>query len=333
MTINKRYFGIFQVALLVTLSVFVSGCNINSDEKKINGEKKENLTVNTVAKVEKNEKEKTQCDTTVSSGYCMSLGVLDENLVINGPERNESEISIVKGKIVFPQGAIRSVCIGSWSRKEEAFNPEKSELDGLVKEIENTKVIAKLPEKAFGCMPRIQTKLLFLNSHGEFRTISVTSYGNGYHELCVEKDDSENFSQKVFVKLDSGDKKKRVFLQSYELEKIIKKCISFEKNDDIFEKISKAEISVDEQDVSIRLRDKEIEMLKNYVKTRKKTVDNPCGHDNYFKCTLADGSNFHFSVCLDGESLSTDNQVYTIDNSVSCKICDLLKSIKKRMNK
>ena len=55
-------------------------------------------------------------DTSVSSGYYLSLGVLDENVVFNGAERNESEMAVAGKKVIFPQGGIRSISIKSWSR-------------------------------------------------------------------------------------------------------------------------------------------------------------------------------------------------------------------------
>lgn len=328
---NKKRFGIFRVILLIVLSIFVVGCSRNSAKNMISNEKRNDTTVKTNQKKEQTVKENLECDTSVSSGYYMSLGVLDENFVINGPNRDETEISIVNGKVVFPQGAIRSVSVGSFSRKDEAFNLEKKELDSLIKEIETTKSIVKLPKRVFENMPRIQTKLLYLNSHGEFRTISITSYGEGYHEISVEKDDVENFSKPVKFKVDKGGKKKHVFLQSDEIEKKIKEWISFEKDGECFEKINQAKLFIDEQNTSTQLQDKEIDILKKYVKSRKKTVDTPCGHDNYFKCTLHDGSTFHFSICSDGESLSTDQNIYSIDSSTSSKISDLLKSIRGRI--
>ncbi len=330
MVADKKYCRVIRVVLLLMLTVFVSGCNNNSDSKKINKGNLENKVISSPAKVEQTVKQESECDTTVSSGYCLSLGVLDENLVINGPDRNESEISIMGNKVVFPQGEIRAVCIGSWSRKDTAYNPEKSEIDGLIKELESAKKVRRLPKSVFK-NTRIQTKVLVLNSHGEFRTVCITSYGKGYHELSVEKDDQENFSKAVVIKSDQGDKKKYIFLQSYKIEQVIKKWMMFEKNDNAFEKISKANMSVDEEDVSSWLREEELKRLKKCIKNRKETMDNPCGHDNYFKCTLQDGSIFHFSICSDGESLSTDLQVYTIDNLNSVKIANLLKSIKKRM--
>lgn len=328
MIVNRNISRVLLSVVIFTMIIFSMGCNgrRNNDYDKKSMEKNTRKPPIETEKIKKEES-----DILVSSGYCMALGVLEKNVAINGPERNESEVSILDGHILFPQGAIRSLCIGSWSRKDSSYNIKEAEIDSLIDEIENAKILEKLPEKKIDNISRIRTKVLLLNSHGEFRTVNITSYGKGYHEMFVEKDDEENFSSPVDICSDSGKKKEHLFFKSKEIENAIKKWIMFEKNDNVFEKLNKVNLSVDESDASVQIQDEELEVLVNCIKNKKKTNDNPCGHDYYFECCLQDGSMFHFSLCSDGESLSTDRHVYSIDNSDSKKIYNQLKSINKRM--
>lgn len=327
MITNKKHSRVSLFMFLITTIVLATGCNKNDD---INNGNKKNMSINPTAEQEEVEEKADEYDTGVSSGYYLSLGALDKNVALNGQERNESEVSIVSDKMIFPQGAIRSVCIGSWSRKEKSYNPEQSEVDNLIKEIERAKIVKKLPGSVFGKMSKIQTKLLVLNSHGEFRTVHATTYGKGYHEISVVKDDPDDFSKTVYIKSDKGEKKKHIFLYSNEIEKIIKKWILFEKEQS-FDQISRAALSVDGENSSVQLSKEELDVLKKCLKDRKVASQNtPCGHDCYFVCELQDGNEFHFSVCSDGESLSTDQQVYIIDGSDSKKLFSLLKSIKNK---
>lgn len=316
---NQNNVKVLLLASMLTMSIVMTGCGSKIENSE------ESAKTNKIEKLETTDDSAENIDTTVSSGYWLSLGVLDKNIAINGSNRNEVELSISNDKILFPQGAIRSVCIGSWSRKNQSYRLEQSEVDGLVNEIENTKIIKKLPDSAFENMTRIKTNILILNSHGEFRTVCVTSYGKGYHEITSEKDDKDNYSKNVSIASEQGAKMDRVFLQSNKLENMLKDWISFEKEEKDFVSIKEATMTMDGEKEGKKLSEEEISLLKKCVKEKQKTMNNPCGHDCYFDCVLEDGSYFHFSLCSDGESMSTDKNVYVIDKSKTEKLAKLLK--------
>ena len=173
---NQNIAKVLVLLSMLTTSIVITGCGSKTENSK------ERAKTNIIEQTEKNTEieESTEdsfemTDTTVSSGYCLSLGVLDKNFAINGSNRNEEELAILNDKVLFPQCAIRSICIGGWSRKNQAYRLEQSEVDVLVNEVENAKVIKKLPDSALKNTTRFKTNILILNSHGEFRTVCVTS--------------------------------------------------------------------------------------------------------------------------------------------------------------
>ncbi|MDE6616954.1 MAG: hypothetical protein K2K35_10330, partial [Lachnospiraceae bacterium] len=98
-------------------------------------------------------------DTSVSSGYYLSLGVLDGNVVRNGAGRDEAEVAITGNRVVFPQGGIRSISIKSWSRKEKAYNPAKDEIIQYVDALESAVIVDGVPENVLEGMGKIETHI------------------------------------------------------------------------------------------------------------------------------------------------------------------------------
>lgn len=222
-------------------------------------------------------------DKSVSSGYYLSLGVLDRNVVWNGAERNGSEVTVVGKRVIFPQGGIRSISIKSWSRKEAAYNPQKSQIVQYLDALESGEIVDNVPEGVLSKMVKIETHILYLNSHGEFRTISVTDFGDGYHEISVEKDDAEDFAKEIPIKSDAGKKYHQVFLRSMEAEKIIKEWIDWEgQGKKGFETIQSANMMYDGKVDGIKYTENQLKKLKTYLKADKKPATAPCGYENYF---------------------------------------------------
>lgn len=63
-------------------------------------------------------------------------------------------------------------------------------------------------------MVKIETHILYLNSHNKFRTISIINFGNGYHEISVTRDNKKNFAKNIPVQTDTGKKYYQIFLHS-----------------------------------------------------------------------------------------------------------------------
>ncbi|MCI9080377.1 MAG: hypothetical protein HFH68_15970 [Lachnospiraceae bacterium] len=269
-------------------------------------------------------------DTSISSGYYLSLGVLDENVVRNGAGRNESDVSVIGKKIIFPQGGIRSISIKSWPRQEKPYNPPKPGIIQYVDALESAVIVDSVPENVLEKMVKIDTHILYLNSHGEFRTINIVNFGNGYHEISVEKDDAKNFAKKIYIKSGTGKKYHHVFLRSMEAENIIKKWIHWEKQGkNGFGFVQSASLFYDGNPDGIKLSEDHLKKIKIYLEKCKKTDGAPCGYENYFECIQDNGDLFHFSISADGESISTDKSVYIVDYPDSERIAELLKEIRK----
>lgn len=103
----------------------------------------------------------TDIDTSVSSGYYRSLGLLNESVVRNGEERNGSEVTVADKKVIFPQGEIRGIGIRSWSRKEQAYHPSKSEIVQYVDALESAEMVEAVPENILTKMVKIEMHILF----------------------------------------------------------------------------------------------------------------------------------------------------------------------------
>lgn len=268
-------------------------------------------------------------DTSVSSGYYLSLGVLDHDVVRDGAGRNKPEVAVNGKNIVFPKGSIKSISIKSWAREEKAYNPPEAGIIQYMDALESARIVDAVPENVLEGMVKIDTHIIYLNSNGKFRTINVTSFGNGYHEISVEKDDTENFSKKVSIKSRTGKKYRYVFLRSKKAEKIIKKWLNWEKQGKKgFSHIQSASLSYDRNTDRIKLPGKHLDVLKKYLAKCKKTNGAPCGYENYFECVQNDGRQFHFSISSDGESISTDKGVYMLDYPDNKKIVKLFKKIR-----
>lgn len=100
-------------------------------------------------------------DTSISSGYYLSFGVLDENVVRNGAKRNESEVVVTGKNIIFPQGGIRSISIKSWSRKEKAYNPPKPGIIQYVDALESAVILDRVPGNVIKKMLKLK-HILFI---------------------------------------------------------------------------------------------------------------------------------------------------------------------------
>ena len=112
-------------------------------------------------------------------------------------------------------------------------------------------------------------------------------------------------------------------------EKIVKKWLNWEKQGKKgFGLIKSASIFHDGNADGIKLAKKHLKKLETYLAKCRKTNGTPCGYENYFECVQNDGSKFHFSISADGESVSTDKGVYTIDYPHNEKIVEIFRQIR-----
>lgn len=336
---KKQLFKFITLSFTILLSLSLEGCG-NKDNKTKNEKKIETTAADASSdkhaddEAEGAQDDDTDVNTSISSGYYLSFGVLDENVVRNGAQRNETEVTVSDKKVIFPKGAIRSINIKSWSRKEQAYNPPKAKIIQYVDALESAEIVDEVPKDALKRGVKIETHILYLNSHGEFRTIGVTNFGNGYHEISVEKDDEKDFAKGMSIPSDAGEKYQQVFLRSMDAEKIVKKWIHWEsQGEEGFDSIKSASLTVEGKVNKIELTEKQLKILKNYLKAEKKLLESPCGYENYFECTQNNGSKFHFSISADGESISTDKEVYEVDYPNNSEIVELFKNVYKKQER
>ncbi len=320
MRISKNLLRIITVGFIALGSLSFIGCGTKKAEVK----KEQKTEVSS----EENAKETIDVSTSVSSGYYLALGVLDENVIYDNASRNEAKITVVDGKVLFPQGTVKALAIKSWSRQEKAYNPPQNEIKQYIESLEAANVIKEIPEQVLAEQVRIHLHMIYQNSHGEFQTIQVTDFGDGYHQISVAVDDSEDFSKDISIKSDSGKKIKEVFIQSKSAEKMLKNWLKWEKQGEKgFRLIKSASVLADNGKKQINVSKKDLKLLKKFLQMKKEKLQSPCGYEYHFECILNDGSKFHFSISADGESISTDKGVYGINNSMNEKIIDLLKKI------
>ncbi len=343
---KKQFLTFTALNLIILFNLGITGCgskDYNTKEEKIaktisSGSSSVIETISsTVPKRDITEKifeDSNNIDKTISSGYYLSLGTLDENVLINETEQNKSGITVVNKNIIFPQCRIKSISMNSWSRKEKHYNPPKHEIVQYVDALENAEIVDNVPEKVLKKMVKIETHILYLNSHNKFRTISIINFGNGYHEISVAKDNKKNFAKNIPVRTDTGKKYYQIFLHSMKAENIIKKWINWEsQGKDGFSSIQNASLSVNGSMDVTEFTEDQLKKLETYLKSDKKLAEAPCGYENYFECIQEDGSKFHFSISADGESISTDKAVYVVDYPDNVEIVELFKEIHKSAKK
>ena len=329
---NKKYL------FLCLLFVIVSGCDakeapLSTDAGAITSGSAVATSGSAVdvddSKQEGNESTNDDLDTSVSSGFYMQFGVLDKNYVINGSKRDEENVFVKNGKILFPQGCIRSICADSYARNFEGFNPSHDKIKDLVEMIENATVLDDLPKNDdFNRITRIDTRFVFLNSHGEYITITLNCFGDGYCLISSAADGETDFANELTIKSDNGKKHKDgVVIFSKSLEKCIKQWISWEDiGDKGFDQIESMVMNYKyAPEKAVELPETAIKQIQKYLKHIDGTDYGTCGDEHQIVAKLKNGKAFHFSISADADCICTDKIIYTIENAnVKKKLIKLL---------
>ncbi len=95
---------------------------------------------------ESNKQEK-PIDTSVASGYYLSLGKLKKDVVIKEKYRDENNMTISNHKIVFPQSHIQSVCMSNDVKEEQFVEVTQDDIEELYNIVENTEVLEDIAVK------------------------------------------------------------------------------------------------------------------------------------------------------------------------------------------
>lgn len=327
---NKR---LFLYGVIVTLTVSVigfTGCkNTNTKENSEPEIATVAPTEGNVNNREANESEK-DADSTITkvntvSEYYLAMGVFSENIVLNGANRDEAEVSVVNEKICLPQGMFRGIAVANQARKCKGYRVSRDEANEFIDIMEN----AQITEKDKVIKGRnIEAHMVYLNSHSEFRIINLAFYKNGFFSVDVQADDEKKFAKDMKIKIQSEKNKKQIYLKSSKLENLIKKWIGYREVDvKEFEQIESAVYENESINKSVELKEQQISELKKLTQNNKIIDGMPCDTNNYFVCTLSTNKKLHFSISSDGDCLSTDDHVYMLKTKKAAYAREFVKSL------
>lgn len=222
---NKRLF-LYRVIVILTVSVIgFTGCKNTNTKENIETEIATVApTAGNVNNREANESEK-DADSTITkvntvSEYYLAMGVFSENIVLNGVNRDEAEVSVVNKKICLPQGMLRGIAVANQARKCTGYRMSRDEANEFIDIMEKAQITEK--DKAIKGR-NIEAHMIYLNSHSEFRIINLAFYKNGYFSVDVQADDEKKFAKDMKIKIQAEKNKKQIYLKSSKLENLIKK--------------------------------------------------------------------------------------------------------------
>ena len=212
------------VATVATLVLF-TGCGNN------NGQKESQATQNPQAKQEAQGNTESQTQITeapsdtenTASSYYLSLGTLNQKVVIEGDNRDRDEVEIQNGKLVFPLGSVHSVAVREGEKKEHFVNASEEEIRNLLTTLENTKCETKITANADN---KWETVLVYQNKDNEYRTIYLESAGDDKYLLRVKEDDRDEFAEvEDITDRETDIDYEMVQIQSQKITKIVKNWI------------------------------------------------------------------------------------------------------------
>lgn len=314
---NLKIKNILVCFLAAMLTLCSAACGNNSTSSM---NKKSKTTTSTAA----------TWDTSIASGYYSSIGALKEAIKINGEDRANQEVTIINGKIQLPNGEIKAITLDSWSRKITNFpKPEKDFLP-YIKALEKAKVTQTFPKDILLPDKKIPIELHFvlLTENRKYRDVSISNLGDGYHQISIAKDNKDNFSKTVPIQSEKDARYESLFIKSDSMEKMIKGWINWEKEGKTaFHKIKSVKLSTMEKRDAVTLNQEQINRLKTYLKVAKKELSQPCSEDYYFEATLENGKKFHFSISGDGDFISTDRGVYSLNSKKGEKLYKFIRKM------
>lgn len=155
-----------------------------------------------------------------ASSYYLSLGTLNNKVVIEGDNRDRDEVEILNGKLVFPLGSIHSVAVKEGDQKEHFVNASEEEIRNLLTTLENTKCATKITANADN---KWEVVLVYQTKDNEYRTIFLESAGDDKYLLRVKEDDRDEFAEvEDITDRETGIDYEMVQIQSKKITKIVK---------------------------------------------------------------------------------------------------------------
>lgn len=144
-------------------------------------------------------------DTSVVSGYYLSMGEMKGNVVIEGDNRDNDEVEISNDKLILPRGTIRTVVVKDDAKGERFVEPTKDEVLNLVSAIEEAecKGVTKTNQKTTKTQ---EVSLVYETSDDDLHTIHIQrSKGNKYL-LRVQEDDKDEFAELDDISVRNSDR-------------------------------------------------------------------------------------------------------------------------------
>lgn len=155
-----------------------------------------------------------------ASSYYLSLGTLNNKVVIEGDNRDRDEVEILNGKLVFPLGSIHSVAVKEGDQKEHFVNASEEEIRNLLTTLENTKCATKITANADN---KWEVVLVYQTKDNEYCTIFLESAGDDKYLLRVKEDDRDEFAEvEDITDRETGIDYEMVQIQSKKITKIVK---------------------------------------------------------------------------------------------------------------
>lgn len=271
---------------------------------------------------ESNKQEK-PIDTSVASGYYLSLGKLKKDVVIKEKYRDENNMTISNHKIVFPQSHIQSVCMSNDVKEEQFVEVTQDDIEELYNIVENTEVLediaVKEKEKISEDFIGIETNLVCLTQKGEYKIIHFKTIGADYHLVRIGIDDQEEFSkyEEIDGHAEAGSNK-FVCVYSSDLTDLLKKWIGWEEvtNNDF---LDIQEISVLHQDQKISALDQlDTEEIKLILEKAIQVYGEMHDAKYYLKCKMSNEKYIQLGISSDG-FIATEGNLYKIEDQEDVK--------------
>ncbi len=197
----------------------------NQTKTEVEAERPESTENTAIKETAKPKVTKEPFNTSVASGYYLSMGELKERVVIEGDNRDNDEVEIVKGKLIFPRGAIRTVIVKDAAKGDRYVEPTKDEILNLVSAIEE--VACKGITKMNPADKKAQEiNLVYEVDDDDLRTIQLQRGKGNKYFLRVQEDDAEEFSELDDISERNADRDYDVVqIDSEKVTKILEKWL------------------------------------------------------------------------------------------------------------
>ena len=183
------------MAIAITVLFLFAGCGSDKNQKSMEQEG-QNGTPEVTQGEEKNtgtpEMTNQPSGQLMASDYYLSLGAFEESIVVEGNQRDRDEVQLVNGKIVFPEGMVRSLIIKNDTKEEQFVNASKEEMLKFISAVEKADCSTGSVSKSEDGQEMI---LLYQTKEDEFLSVYIQSMGEDIYFVQVKEDDHDEFAE------------------------------------------------------------------------------------------------------------------------------------------